>query len=236
MEIQAPSRTVRPDVEAVRRLRLAKGWSVERLAEKAPCSVKTLRNIEKGASVYLSTLSRIATALAVDFATLMPDGKPPSDPPPVAPENRLQVHITVSIPYAQFDESEQLCGLIDSLRRLLVGGGGDMRVLNVGDGSTVITLEVTRDDFLALHSAYSEGKLAELHCIDFCPKFEHDDPSDEPLRGDPIYEIPTDQPSLAEQFLREEQKAEREAKKAERRKKKKPKPKTKSPRSRGEKR
>ena len=175
MEVQPPSRTVRPDAEAIKRLRLAKGWSVEVLADKAICSVKTLRNIEKGESVYLSTLSKIATALCVDFATLMPGGKPPSDPPPLAPESRLQVQITVSIPFAQFDESKQLCGLIDSLRQLMVGGGGDIRVLNVGSGSTVITLEMTRQDVRALQSAYSEGKLAKLHCIDFRTKFEHDD-------------------------------------------------------------
>ena len=243
MEIQAPSRTVRPDAEAIKRLRLTKGWSVEVLADKSICSVKTLQNIEKGASVYLSTLSKIATALAVDFATLMPDGKPPSDPP-LPPESRIQVQITVSIPFAQFDESKQLCGLIDSFRQFLAGGKGDIRVLNVGSGSTVITLEMTRLDVRALHSAYSEGKLAKLHCIDFRTKFEHDDylldpdyiPSEHLIPNPAYADLLNDQPSLAEQFLREEQKAEREEKKAERRKKKKPKPKTKSPRSRGEKR
>ena len=69
METQTVTRTVRPDTEAIKRLRLGKGWRAEDLATKAICSVKTIENVERGANVYLSTLAKIAKALGVEFTT-----------------------------------------------------------------------------------------------------------------------------------------------------------------------
>jgi len=166
MEMQPKNRTVRPDGEAIKRLRLEKGWRVEDLATKAICSVKTVENIERGANVYVFTLAKIAKALGVEFMTLVQGGKPPPEPP--KPESCVQVKVEVSIPFDQFDESEQLDGLITVLKGLL-SGGGNIRVVGVAPGSTIITLEMTVRDMLALHSAYDEGKLAEILCIGFTP-------------------------------------------------------------------
>ncbi len=53
MKTQLTNRTVQPDAEAIKRLRVGKGWRVEDLAEKAICSVKTVENVEQGgANVY----------------------------------------------------------------------------------------------------------------------------------------------------------------------------------------
>ena len=112
-------RTVRPDAEAIKRLRVAKGWSVEVLADKAICSPKTLQNIENGKRVYLSTLSKIAAKLAlnVEVMTLVEGGKPPPEPP--KPPSCVQFQLVVSIPFDQFDESEQLGGFIEFLKKFM---------------------------------------------------------------------------------------------------------------------
>jgi transcriptional regulator with XRE-family HTH domain len=163
MEMQPKSRTVRPDAEAIKRLRIEKGWTVEKLADKAICSVKTLENIEKGSSVYLSTLSKIATALGVEYKTLLPGAEPPPEPP--RPEPRVEVQVVMSIPFDQFDESEQLSGFIEFLKQY-TKGGGNINVVGVAPGSTIITLEMSMQDMLALFAAYKEGKLAEMQCVE----------------------------------------------------------------------
>jgi transcriptional regulator with XRE-family HTH domain len=162
MEIQAKNRTVRPDGEAVKRLRLAKGWRVEDLAKRAVCSVKTIENVERGANVYMFTLAKIAKQFGVEFETLIDGGKPPPDPP--KPQSAIQIQFVMSIPFDQFDESAQLGGFIEFLKQFL-RGGGDINVVGVTPGSTIITVEVAGEDVRALLSAYKEGKLAEMHCV-----------------------------------------------------------------------
>jgi transcriptional regulator with XRE-family HTH domain len=70
------NRTVEPDGEAIQRLRIEKGWRVEDLAKKARCSLKTVENVERGANVYLYTLSKVAQALGVEVSTLMTGAAP----------------------------------------------------------------------------------------------------------------------------------------------------------------
>jgi hypothetical protein len=47
-------------------LRVEKGWRVEDLVRKAKCSVRTVENVERGASVHLFTLGKFADALGVE--------------------------------------------------------------------------------------------------------------------------------------------------------------------------
>ena len=67
-----PGRAIRLRVgRAIRRLRLARGFSQERLAELAGSSGKHIGAIERGqANVGLDALARIAGALSVDAAVL----------------------------------------------------------------------------------------------------------------------------------------------------------------------
>ncbi len=126
MEPQKTKRTVRPDAEAVKRLRLAKGWRVEDLATKAICSVKTIENIERGTSVYVTTLAKIAKALGVDFVTLVQGGKPlPErtdlalvDQPtaPIHPHPKVQ--ITVDIPFGNFEGPQQLIDFVKHVKTI----------------------------------------------------------------------------------------------------------------------
>jgi transcriptional regulator with XRE-family HTH domain len=72
-----PGREIRLRVgRAIRRLRLARGFSQERLAELAGSSYKHIGVIERGKSnVGLDALARIAGALSVDASSLF---TPPS--------------------------------------------------------------------------------------------------------------------------------------------------------------
>src|SRR5437867_4425253 len=82
MENQPTKRTVRPDADAIQRLRLAKGWRVEDLATKAICSVKTVANVERGTNnVYVCTLAKLAKGLGVEIMALVQGDKPPQEPP-----------------------------------------------------------------------------------------------------------------------------------------------------------
>ncbi len=54
--------TVEPNGRKVERLRTERGWSQEKLATKAPCSKRTIENIENGLPVYRKTLAKIAAA------------------------------------------------------------------------------------------------------------------------------------------------------------------------------
>ncbi len=164
MEMQAKNRTVRPDAEEIRRLRLEKGWRVEDLAKHAKCSVKTVENVERGANVYMFTLAKLAKELGVEYVALVEGGKPPPEPP--KPDPRVQVQVVFSIPFDQFDESEQLTGFMEFLKQFMKGGG-NVNVVGVAPGSTIVTLEMSVQDMLALFAAYSEGKLAEIQCDEF---------------------------------------------------------------------
>src|SRR5665213_3367904 len=107
------SRTVRPDGEKIKRLRQAKLWRVEDLARHAKCSVKTVENVERGGNVYMFTLAKFATALGVENASLIAGGEMPAESP--KKERRIEVNLTISIPFDDFDQSDQLVSLIEKL-------------------------------------------------------------------------------------------------------------------------
>ncbi len=163
MSNEASIRTVKADGQAIQRLRVAKGWNVADLAKKAKCSkcsLKTVENVERGASVYLFTLGRIAEALGIECGELLKSATPPAATPPK--ERRFEVQIKLLIPYEEFDQSEQLGSLIDVLKRLiLMGGGGDINVVAVGHGSTLITLDMNEEDAESFILTFVKGYFNE---------------------------------------------------------------------------
>lgn len=157
-------RTVKIDGDEVKRLRIARGWRVEDLAVKAKCSIKTVGNVEHGASIYLFTLSKFAEALGVECISLMA-GKKETATDPVNKHRRFEVQVKLSIPYNDFDESEQLIQFVKALRDLLKGDD-DMNVTNVEDGSVVITLEMSEENVARLFKAHWGGLLEQLSVTD----------------------------------------------------------------------
>lgn len=72
MEPLDPTRLPGPFGDAVRRLRLQRGWSQEELADRAGLHRTYVGGIERGErNVSLVNIGRLASALEVSLATLM---------------------------------------------------------------------------------------------------------------------------------------------------------------------
>lgn len=56
---------VRPAWQTVVELRSRRGWTQEKLAEKSILSVRTIQNLERGKSIHLGTIAKVAEALGV---------------------------------------------------------------------------------------------------------------------------------------------------------------------------
>jgi transcriptional regulator with XRE-family HTH domain len=153
------NRSVKPNGEAISRLRQEKGWRVLDLAKKVGCDERTVANVERGANVYLVTLANFATALGVNYASLVAGGEPPPEPPKKEP--RVELTVTLSIPFEELDQSEQLVALIEMFRRL-VQAKDAIEVKGLMAGSTIITLEMSETDVRALITAFMSGKLDEM--------------------------------------------------------------------------
>jgi transcriptional regulator with XRE-family HTH domain len=67
----AKKRSVTPSGDAVRKARLRKAWSTDDLARHARCATKTIENAESGKAIFANTLARIASALGVDYDSLI---------------------------------------------------------------------------------------------------------------------------------------------------------------------
>lgn len=161
MDAPPKNRTVKPNGDTISRLRKAKGWRVEDLALKARCSVKTVEKVERGADVYLLTLNRFATALGVEYAAVVLGGDLPPEPP--KPQSTIQMQFVLSIPFQAIDKSERVVAFIEFLKQFMLDGG-DIDVISVRPGSTIITVEMSLENMLALLTAYSEGKLRGMLC------------------------------------------------------------------------
>lgn len=64
-------RSVTPNGDAVRGARLKKAWTTDDLSRHTDCAVKTIENAERGQAVYANTLARIASALGVEYDSLI---------------------------------------------------------------------------------------------------------------------------------------------------------------------
>jgi transcriptional regulator with XRE-family HTH domain len=174
------NRSVKPNGEAISRLRQQKLWRVEDLAKKAQCSVKTVENVERGANVYMFTLAKFAKALEVENSVLIAGGDVPPEPP--KKERRVEVKVTFSIPFEEFDQSQQLVSLIELFNRL-VQAKDAIEVKGVMAGSTIITLAMSEADVHSLISAFMAGKLDEMKCAELNLTLKHEAaiPDDEVL-------------------------------------------------------
>jgi transcriptional regulator with XRE-family HTH domain len=155
------NRTVEPDGVEIQRLRIEKGWRVEDLAKKAGCSLKTVENVEKGANVYIYTLKRVASALGVEPSDLLIDGDDASLERRRKKERVFTITFEVSMPFDEFDESSDLVSFLQTLVSRL--GGGEMEPTGVKEGSTLIEIEMTLEQFLELAEAYADGRLDDLN-------------------------------------------------------------------------
>lgn len=154
---------VRGDV--IRRLREAKGWSQDALGAKAIVSHKTICNLEReGSKGHHITITKVAKALGITPGELIDQGD--AVVPPVAPvilpaDRRVNVTLTLSIPFESFDETEGLDRLTSFLESL-VKAKQAIEVTNVSAGSVKVTVAVAPEDVASIARAFVEGKLTPI--------------------------------------------------------------------------
>jgi len=122
-----PDRTVKPSGKIIRQLRRALKMSVDDLANKTQCSIKTIENAEASHNLYWFTLHKIASALACPVGKLCPGYEVPvgTDVP-----NWAHVTIVLDISLTDFDQSAELHSLISSLEKLSVARAGSIKPID----------------------------------------------------------------------------------------------------------
>lgn len=154
------SRTVQPDGEKIKQLRLAKGWQVEELANEAGLSIGTVENIERGQPCFKVTLRRIAKSLEDNYQTLLV-GAEPEPQRPIA-DIRITCDIILAAPYEEFDAAKQLVAFIKTLEER-INAFLQIEVKDVKPGkSVIVTVEMASSDIVKLLKAWAKRELADL--------------------------------------------------------------------------
>jgi transcriptional regulator with XRE-family HTH domain len=164
-------RTVAIDADAVKRLRIAKGWKVEDLAKKVGCSLRTATNVERGANVYLFTASNFAEALGVELKDLLCGTFEKSTTKAEQPPAKRAIHVDLKlrIPFPEFDETVDTARLMEFLSKC-VNWSAQVNFVAVRDGSTIVTLQIEEHDLVELLNAFRVGNLEEIGVIEVvCP-------------------------------------------------------------------
>lgn len=155
------ARTVKPAGETIRRLRLQKGWSVEEMAAKAGCTPVTVQKIEACKDCFLFTITCFSKAFGLpDNSLLLAD--PAAVPQPASGSSRVQLRIRLTIPFTNFDFTEQLVKIINFLIKL-IDPQGEIEIVGVAPGSVVIMLEMDAQDARKAVSAFGSGELDALN-------------------------------------------------------------------------
>jgi transcriptional regulator with XRE-family HTH domain len=155
------SQKARARQDAIKHLRVAKGWGQQALADRAVVSIKTINSVENGKPAQLRTFSKIAKALGVEPPAFLDGYDPATRLPADAVDTvgkRVEVKLTLSIPWGDFDETEGLDRLVGLLMSL-ANAKNAITVTDLSPGSTKMTLLVDEEDAPRLVQAFSQGKL-----------------------------------------------------------------------------
>lgn len=148
----------------IRRLREAKGWSQQALADKAVVSFKTISSLEQGKRAQLSTFRKVADKLGVEPGELIEqdDPAPPPDTPPATlQDKRVRITLTLSIPFQDFDETEGI-DLLSAFVRAVINGKNAIAITDVVPSSVKLTMLVDEDDVPRLLRAFVDRKLDQI--------------------------------------------------------------------------
>jgi transcriptional regulator with XRE-family HTH domain len=164
----AKKRSVKPDGDAVRQARLAKGWRPEDLARHADCSLRTVENAERSASVYANTLATIALALGVDFKTLLAKTGTVSHTNDML---RTKASIIIAInpddPPAEEQVIAELAERASLMDEVAVGTTQVDRFRTAPDGGLLINMTLTYRDARKLADTLRTGNLGTLDVCSF---------------------------------------------------------------------
>ena len=158
MKATADSKYLRINGDALRRLRVAKGWRIRDLASRADCTDRTIERLEAGGRTYPSLALPIARALAVDLSEISDDVPKPTESPSAA---GIYVEIKFGFNYPRFDMSEELVELFERLEKMLAMSS-NVQVQYVKPGSVVVGLLFEPADAEKLVNAFFRGQLADF--------------------------------------------------------------------------
>ncbi len=159
---KSPRPSARKD--AIRMLREAKGWGQQALSDRAVVSIKTLNSIEQGKPAQLSTFAKIAKALGVEPSAFL-EGHQTNAPAADQAERRVEVKITLSIPFENFDETEGLDRLV-GLFTSLMNAKNAVTITGLSPGSVQLTMLVDEEDVPRLMQAFAQGKLDAIQATE----------------------------------------------------------------------
>jgi transcriptional regulator with XRE-family HTH domain len=137
-------RAVTPDGAKLKAKRRSLGWTVVHLAEKAGCSKRSVTNAQAGRPVLMSTLTAIALALGANFGDML---AAQTAEVPKAGMFRLQVVLQANMEVFARDPARKM---FLQLLRMLVPDPEDIQIINVTEGSVIITLETSERNMLRL--------------------------------------------------------------------------------------
>jgi transcriptional regulator with XRE-family HTH domain len=141
-------RSVQPDGEKIRKLRLARGWTVDDLSRKVGCVYKSIENAEKGRNILVPTLAVIAEALKVEPGELILGEQP-------QPTGTFRFQLLIETDIEKLNNSPQLHSLIELLTKIL-SATGEITITDVKAGSMIVTLAMNEADALRLVALFPD--------------------------------------------------------------------------------
>lgn len=167
----------KPDV--ISQLHQAKGWSQERLAEKAGIDPKTASNVMQGRSCKISTLALIAQALGVEPSKIIqgdfPDPESDTDRRSrsmTIKQRRSKARIRLDVDYNSYDELKDLSELIAVLMER-IKAKDEVFVTDYAEGSVLVTLSMGHEDLEKLILAYLAHSLDDLPIGSITVLYDH---------------------------------------------------------------
>ncbi len=138
-------RSVTPNKELLESLRKQKGWSIQRLSEKAEIGMRTAQKAVAGRPVGMDSLERIAAALEVSYESLHAGNAQ-------SPRMKVQVVIQLDLSRAEAPEVAQFIKLLGKT----LPANHEIVIKDMRDGSLIITLDMSHEDAVRLVSLFPD--------------------------------------------------------------------------------
>jgi HSP20 family molecular chaperone IbpA/DNA-binding XRE family transcriptional regulator len=157
------------DGPTARRLREERDLSIERLAQDAGCSPRTVIALEAGKPALKSSIAKVAKALGIapeelkpvpHCVVVPPTASAPAGDPPTAPPRRRCLVLVCNLSPAFLENAPEEIHFVFKLAEE-AGTTGPIVVLDAEAGSIRLTLEVSDEDAMRIASAFLAGKLSD---------------------------------------------------------------------------